>query len=61
MRRQKHIYRLCHLLLALVIAPQGFSEERNGAVFSAIEREMSAKERRVTGIDSLSTLSLIHI
>ena len=58
MRRQKHIYRLCHLLLALVIAPQGFSEERNGAVFSTIEREMSAKERRVTGIDSLSTNEL---
>ena len=58
MRRQNYIYRLCHLLLALVIVPQGFSEERNGAVFSAIEREMSAKERRVTGIDSLSTNEL---
>ena len=58
MRRQNHIYRLCHLLLAVVIAPQGFSEERNGAVFSTIEREMSAKERRVTGIDSLSTNEL---
>ena len=54
MRRQSHIYRLCYLLLALVIAPQGFAEERNGAVFSAIEREMSAEERRATGIDSLS-------
>ena len=58
MRRQNHIYLPCHLLLALVIAPQGFSEERNGAVFSTIEREMSAKERRVTGIDSLSTNEL---
>ena len=58
MRRQNYIYRLCHLLLALVIVPQGFSEERNGAVFSTIEREMSAKERRVTGIDSLSTNEL---
>ena len=58
MRRQNHIYRPCHLLLALVITPQGFSEERNGAVFSTIEREMSAKERRVTGIDSLSTNEL---
>ena len=55
MRRQSHIYRLCCLLLAMVIAPQGFSEDRNGAVFSAIEREMSAEERRATGIDSLST------
>ena len=54
MRRQSHIYRLCYLLLALVIAPQGFAEERNGAAFSAIEREMSAEERRATGIDSLS-------
>ena len=58
MRRQNYIYCLCHLLLALVIIPQGFSEERNGAVFSAIEREMSAKERRATGIDSLSTTEL---
>ena len=56
MRRQSHIYRLCYLLLAMVIAPQeGFAEERNGAAFSAIEREMSAAERRATGIDSLST------
>ena len=55
MRRQSHIYRLCYLLLALVIAPPGFAEERNGAAFSAIEREMSAEERRATGIDSLST------
>ena len=55
MRRQSHIYRLCYLLLALVIAPQGFAEERNGAAFSAIEREMSAEERRATGVDSLST------
>ena len=55
MRRQSHIYRLCYLLLALVIASQGFAEERNGAAFSAIEREMSAEERRATGIDSLST------
>ena len=54
MRRQSHIYRLCYLLLVLVIAPQGFAEERNGATFSAIEREMSAEERRATGIDSLS-------
>ena len=54
MRRQSHIYRLCCLLLALVIAPQGFAEERNGAAFSAIEREMSAEERRAAGIDSLS-------
>ena len=58
MRRQNYIYCLCHLLLALVIVPQGFSEERNGAVFSTIEREMSAKERRATGIDSLSTTEL---
>jgi hypothetical protein len=43
------------LLLALVIAPQGFAEERNDAAFSGIEREMSAEERRATGIDSLST------
>ena len=55
MRRQSHIYRLYYLLLALVIAPQGFAEERNGAAFSAIEREMSAEERRATGVDSLST------
>ena len=55
MRRQSHIYRLCYLLLALVIAPQGFAEERNDAAFSGIEREMSAEERRATGIDSLST------
>jgi len=55
MRRQSHIYRLCYLLLALVIASQGFAEERNGAAFSAIEREMSAEERRATGVDSLST------
>lgn len=54
MRRQSHIYRLCYLLFVLVIAPQGFAEERNGAAFSAIEREMSAEERRATGIDSLS-------
>ena len=54
MRRQSHIYRLCYLLLVLVIVPQGFAEERNGAAFSAIEREMSAEERRATGIDSLS-------
>ena len=55
MRLQSHIYRLCYLLLALVIAPQGFAEERNDAAFSGIEREMSAEERRATGIDSLST------
>ena len=55
MRLQGHIYRLCYLLLALVIAPQGFAEERNDAAFSGIEREMSAEERRATGIDSLST------
>ena len=55
MRRQSHIYRLCYLLLALVIAPQGFAEERNDAAFNGIEREMSAEERRATGIDSLST------
>ena len=55
MRRQSHTYRLCYLLLALVIAPQGFAEERNDAAFSGIEREMSAEERRATGIDSLST------
>ena len=55
MRRQSHICRLCYLLLALVIAPQGFAEERNDAAFSGIEREMSAEERRATGIDSLST------
>ena len=54
MRLQSHIYRLCYLLLALVIAPQGFAEERNDAAFSGIEREMSAEERRATGIDSLS-------
>jgi hypothetical protein len=55
MRLQSHIYRLCYLLLALVIAPQGFAEERNDAAFSGIEWEMSAEERRATGIDSLST------
>ena len=55
MRLQSHIYRLCYLLLALVIAPQGFAEERNDAAFSGIEREMSAEERRATGIHSLST------
>ena len=55
MRCQSHIYRLWYLLLAMVIAPQGFAEERNGAAFSAIEREMSAAERRATGIDALST------
>ena len=55
MRLQSHIYRLCYLLLALVIAPQGFAEERNDAAFSGIEREMSAEERRATGIDLLST------
>ena len=54
MRRQSHIYRLCYLLFALVIAPQGFAEERNDAAFSGIEREMSTEERRATGIDSLS-------
>ena len=54
MRRQSHIYRLCYLLLALVIFPQGFAEERNDAAFSGIEREMSTEERRATGIDSLS-------
>ncbi len=54
MRRQSHIYRLCYLLLAMVIAPQGFAEERNDAAFSGIERDMSAEERRATGIDSLS-------
>lgn len=54
MRRQSPIYRLCYLLLALVIAPQGFAEGGDGTAFSAIEREMSAEERRATGIDSLS-------
>ena len=58
MRRQSHIYRLCYLLPALVIAPPGFAEERNGGAFNAIEREMSAEERRATGIDSLSTYEL---
>tara|TARA_B100000214_G_scaffold281232_1_gene210853 strand:+ start:761 stop:1366 length:606 start_codon:yes stop_codon:yes gene_type:complete len=58
MRRQHHIYRLCYPLLALLIAPQGFAEERNDGAFSAIEREMSAEERRATGIDSLSTYEL---
>ena len=58
MRRQRHIYRLCYPLLALLIAPQGFAEERNDGAFSAIEREMSAEERRATGIDSLSTYEL---
>ena len=58
MRRQRHIYRLCYPLLALLIAPQGFADDRNGAAFSAIEREMSAEERRATGIDSLSTYEL---
>ena len=58
MRRQRHIYRLCYPLLALLIAPQGFAEERNDGAFNAIEREMSAEERRVTGIDSLSTYEL---
>ena len=53
MRRQSQIYRLCYVLLALVIAPQVFAEGRDAA-FSAIEREMSAEERRATGIDSLS-------
>ena len=54
MRRQSHIYRLCYLLLALVIAPQGFAEGRDGGGFSAIQQEMSTEERRATGIDSLS-------
>ena len=54
MRCKSHIYRLCYLLLALVIAPQGFAEGRDGDDFAAIEREMSAEERRATGIDSLS-------
>ena len=55
MRRQRSpIYRFCYLLLALVIAPQGFAEGGDGAAFSTIEREMSAEERRATGIDSLS-------
>jgi len=58
MRRQRHIYRLCYPLLALLIAPQGLAEEHTGAAFSAIEREMSAEERRATGIDSLSTYEL---
>ena len=58
MRRQRHIYRLCYPVLTLLIAPQGFAEERNGGAFSAIEREMSAEERRATGIDSLSTYEL---
>ena len=58
MRRQRHIYRLCYPLLALLIAPQGFAEERNDGAFIAIEREMSAEERRATGIDSLSTYEL---
>ena len=55
MRCQSHIYRCCYLLLALMIAAQGFADERNDAAFSSIEREMSAEERRATGIDSLST------
>ena len=55
MRCQSHICRCCCLLLALMIAPQGFADERNDAAFSSIEREMSAEERRATGIDSLST------
>ena len=54
MRRQSPIYRLCYLLLALLIALQGFAEGGDGNAFSAIEREMSAEERRATGIDSLS-------
>ena len=58
MRRQSPIYRLCYLLLALVIAPQGFAEGGDGTAFSAIEREMSAEERRATGIDSLSAYEL---
>ena len=58
MIRQRHIYRLCYPLLALLIAPQGFAEERSDGAFSAIEREMSAEERRATGIDSLSTYEL---
>ena len=52
MRRQRHIYRLCYPLLAMLIALQGFAEEHSGAAFSAIEREMSAEELRATGIDS---------
>ena len=55
MTPQSHIYRLCYMLLVLVIAPQGLAEERNDAAFSGIEREMSAEKRRATGIDSLST------
>ena len=55
MTPQSHSYRLCYMLLSLVIAPQGLAEERNDAAFSGIEREMSAEERRATGIDSLST------
>ncbi len=55
MRCQSHIYRCCYLLLALMIAAQGFADERNDAAFSSIEREMSSEELRATGIDSLST------
>ena len=55
MRCQSYIYRCCYLPLAMMIAPQGFADERNDAAFSSIEREMSAEERRATGIDSLST------
>ena len=63
MRRRSLIYRLCYLLLALVIAPQGFAEGGDGTGFSAIEREMSAEERRATGIDSLSAdaVSYTHL
>ena len=64
MRRQRSpIYRFCYLLLALVIAPQGFAEGGDGTAFSAIEREMSAEERRATGIDSLSAdaVSYTHL
>ena len=58
MRHQSPIYRFCYLLLALVISPQGFAEGGDGTAFSAIEREMSAEERRATGIDSLSAYEL---
>ena len=58
MRRQRHICSVCYPLLALMIVPQGAAGAPNGAAFSAIEREMSAKERRATGIDSLSTIEL---
>ncbi len=54
MGRYMHIYHLLSLLVVLGLAPQGFAEGRDGSAFGTIQGEMSAEERRATGIDSLS-------